>query len=449
MLEDNIAAISTAQGASGCAIIRISGKDPFGVVDKMFTANCKKKTCDFEPYKLYVGEIDAGAFKDFGMCVIFRAPKSYTGENMAEFHTHGGIAIVRGVLDKILSLGVRLADRGEFTKRAFLNGKLSLSSAEGLIDMIDSQTEAEVRAGYYLYRENLKKKIEDTQDVLTEALAEINASIDFPEEDLEFESLPEIKAKLNKATSDCEKLISTYKTGRKIKDGVKVAIVGKPNTGKSSLLNAILGEDKAIVSAVEGTTRDVVEGNVSINGVSFDFYDTAGIRESDDTVEKLGIERAKKIMQSADMAIFVIDSSRPLDDYDAEIAESVKDKEKIVVYNKTDIKNQNLIEINSDVKISAVTGEGVEDLKKLVYDKAIGAGFDSSADYLTEKRHYESLLKAVERLKKAIQSIDDGNSLDLVSVDITSAWTDLGEISGKTSSEEIVNEIFAKFCVGK
>ncbi|MBE7087419.1 MAG: GTP-binding protein, partial [Clostridiales bacterium] len=267
MSNDNISAISTALGASGVAVIRISGSTPLSVAQKMFKASNGTPAVDFVPNVMYAGEIICDGFTDFGMCVYFKAPKSFTGEDTVEFHCHGGIAITQGVLRQTLKSGARLATNGEFTKRAFVNGKLSLSSAEGLIDMINSESLSGVRAGYYLYRENLCKQIEGLQDDLTDALSEIDADMDFPEEDLEVKSYEVANRLIDKVICKLEELKSTYRSGRKIKNGVNVGIVGKPNTGKSSILNALLNYDKAIVSSVAGTTRDVVEGCIEIKGV--------------------------------------------------------------------------------------------------------------------------------------------------------------------------------------
>ena len=267
MAEENIAAISTALSASGVAVIRISGKNPLDIAQKMFAPVGKTKVADFEPNKMYAGEIHADGFSDFGLCVYFKGPKSFTGEDIVEFHSHGGVAISRGILKKILSSGARLATNGEFTKRAFMNGKLSLSSAEGLIDMINSESRAEVKAGYYLYREKLCKKILALQESLTNSLAEIDASIDCPEEGLEEVATDKVFLAVDNTIAELNSLVSLYKSGRKILTGVKVAIVGKPNAGKSSLLNALLAYDKAIVTSIAGTTRDIVEGSINIGGI--------------------------------------------------------------------------------------------------------------------------------------------------------------------------------------
>ena len=271
-MQEIISAISTASGTGGVAIIRISGDNCLSLAKKMFRPIGKTQVENFEPYKLYVGEIDGGSFTDFGMMVYFKGPKSYTGEDMVEFHCHGGIAIQKGILKQTFNLGAVPATRGEFTKRAFLNGKLSLDGAEGLISMINSESVASVKLGYGLYREKLNTKVTALQDALTFALASINADMDYPEEDLEETALDDVINCLKNTLIEVENLISNYSSGRKIKDGIKVAIVGKPNTGKSSLLNALLNYDKAIVSSVAGTTRDVVEGSTEIEGVKFDFY---------------------------------------------------------------------------------------------------------------------------------------------------------------------------------
>lgn len=443
--EDNIAAISTASQPSGVAIIRISGESPLEIAEKMFY--CKTDVKDFEPYKMYVGSIDGGNFKDFGMCVYFKGPKSYTGEDMVEFHCHGGQAITRGILENCLKLGARFAERGEFTKRAFLNGKLSLSSCEGLIDMINSQSVAEVKAGYYLYKENLLKKIKESQSDLTYVLALIDANIDYPEEDIEQAELDDVKTRLEKVKNDITKLSDTFNTGSRAKNGVNVVICGKPNVGKSSLLNGILCCDKAIVTSVEGTTRDVVEGTIEYNGVRFNFYDTAGIRESDNTVEKMGIERSKRAIDSADVVIFMVDgTSKPTSD-DKEVYEIVKDKNLIKVVNKGDLVKDDYYS-GYDMTISAKEGKGIAELKELIYEKAGLAGFNFDGDYLVERRHYEALKSAENSLEKAISAISV-MPLDIITIDIRQALLSLGLISGETADENVINEIFAKFCVGK
>lgn len=446
MKNEIISAIGTANGVGGVAIIRVSGKGSLELLDKMFRPIKKGvKVENFEPYKLYVGEIDCGDFTDFGMAVYFKAPNSYTGEDMVEIHSHGGIQIQQGVLKATFKNGAVPATKGEFTKRAFLNGKLSLSSAEGLIDMINGESVASVKAGYGLYREKLFAEIEEIQSKLTYALAEIGADVDYPEEDLEELALDTLKSTLEYAYTRINALISGYDKGSKIKNGVKVAIVGKPNTGKSSLLNALLNYDKAIVSSVEGTTRDVVEGAIDINGVRFDLFDTAGIRVASDEIEKLGIERSEKILKGADVCLMVFDGANSLTEEDKLIYNKVESLNHIKVYNKKDLG----FDGKNGVSISAKTGEGLEELKSLLYQKAFDGGIDRNAELITEERHLKALEKARDYVDASICGIEDGVPLDIVAEDVKSVWDALGEITGKTATEEIIDEIFSKFCVGK
>lgn len=457
-MNDNIAAISTAPGTGGVAIIRISGSNPQEIADKMFFTLSGKKPSEFEPYKMYVGEIRAEDFCDNGICVFFKAPKSFTGENVIELHCHGGVAITRGVLNKVISLGARPATRGEFTRRAFLNGKLSLSSCEGLIDMINSESVAQIKSGYYLFREKLKNRILNLQNDLTEVLAEIDANIDYPEEGLIEESGDSIKKKLISSQSVLRELIKSYSAGRIISDGVKVAIVGKTNTGKSSLLNALCGENRAIVTEVEGTTRDVVEGKTIIGGIKFSLFDTAGIRKTDDKVEKIGIERSMDMINGADIIIFVADSSKKLSADETDIYNLVKNKNLVVAANKSDLLNKNASEIiiesengelkvKPDVVLSCKNEANIDVLKEILRKKG-ACGIDVNGEYITEKRHFIALSEADESLSSAIEAIGI-YPLDLVSCDIKTAWEKLGEITGTTASEEVIDKIFEKFCVGK
>ena len=441
---ENIAALSTAPLASGVGVIRISGESPLSIAEKMF--KCKTPVKDFEPYKMYVGTIEGEGLKDFGMCVYFKSPKSYTGEDMVEFHCHGGVAITRAILNRIFSLGARSAERGEFTKRAFLNGKLSLSSCEGLIDMINAESTALAKSGLYLYRENLLKKIKNAQDELKNVLAKISANIDYPEEGIEQSETEEIREKIFAVKEKLKAIENTYKNGSKIKSGVKVVIAGKPNAGKSSVLNALLNEDKAIVTSVAGTTRDVVEGTIDINGVKFDFFDTAGIRESDDEIENAGIERSLKILNSADVCLVVLDGSVKTDADDKKILAETENRERIVVINKTDLGTN--CDVKGDVSISAKNGEGIDELKKSLVGKAFGGEIDLGADFLTEERHLVALKEALDSVNDAVESFSV-NTADLSSIDIRNAWLAFGKISGETADEAIIDEIFAKFCVGK
>lgn len=445
MKSENIAAISTALSASGVAVIRISGDSPLDIAEKMFTPIGSTGVKDFEPYKLYVGEICADGFTDFGMCVYFKGPKSFTGEDVVEFHCHGGVAITKGILKKILSLGARLATNGEFTKRAFMNGKLSLSSAEGLIDMINSESVSGVKAGYYLYREKLTDEINALQDIITDTIAQIDCDMDFPEEDLERSSTEAVTRDLKTVIDRIDELIKTYRTGRTLKNGVSVGIVGKPNTGKSSLLNALLSYEKAIVSDVAGTTRDIVEGNIEIKGVRFNFSDTAGIRESDDKIEALGVGLSKKILAESDLILFVLDGS-DINEQDQVIYDLVKDKNLIVASNKTD--KCSVKDDRADIYVSALKNENVEQLKDLIYDRTVGAGVDLNGDFLCEERHYDALIRAKEKLVSALNAVGVV-TLDVLAIDVKDGWDALGEISGRTATEDIINNIFAKFCVGK
>lgn len=442
---DCISAISTAPVASGVGVIRISGDGAFAVAENMF--KCKTPVSKFEPYKLYVGSIDGGNITDFGMCVIFKAPKSYTGEDMVEFHCHGGVAITRAVLKRTFDFGARLAERGEFTKRAFLNGKMSLSSCEGLVDMIYAQSDSEAKTGFYLYREKLLKKIQAVQDKLKYVLALIDANIDYPEEDLEFTYTEQIKQTLSNLRADLVPLVDSYRSASKMAYGVNVAICGRPNAGKSSLLNAILGEDKAIVTDVKGTTRDVVEGWIEYGGVRFNFFDTAGIRESADKVEMIGIERSKKTISSADFVLYLIDGAEGVCDEDRKILSTLDNDKTIIIVNKCDLMNGSAID-DGRLYVSALEGTNVKELLDKLLSLTALDEFNFEGDFLTEERHYLAINNAISSLNKALSSID-ALPLDVIASDIKDAWRYLGEISGETCDEEIFNEIFSKFCVGK
>lgn len=446
MLEENVSAIATAPGRGGVAIIRISGKSPLSIAEKMFTPTGKTAVKNFQPYKMYPGKIDGGDFADFGLCVYFKAPASYTGEDIIEFHCHGGENVSRAILKQTFLHGAKSAGKGEFTKRAFLNGKLSLSSAEGIANMINGESNAEVKAGYLLYSEKLTKFAYELQAEMTTLLAGIDVSVDYPEEDIEEQHVAELAEALKGIEKRLDTLLSTYATGKKIKSGVTVAICGKPNTGKSSLLNRLLGYEKAIVSNVAGTTRDAVEGSLEINGRKFNLYDTAGMRESDDAIENIGIERAEAIVYGADVVVFVADLISGINEEDARILQMVKDKPVIKVINKTDI-TKDETPTDADVQTSAVTGEGILKLKELLYEKSFGDRSEDMA-FLIEERHFDALTRTKQYVQSAIIACQS-QPLDLISIDVKMAWDALGEITGETATEAIIEEIFAKFCVGK
>ena len=446
MMEENIAAIATPAGRGGVAIIRVSGKNPLSIAEKMFTPVGKTPVCKFQPYRMYAGQIDGGNFSDFGLCVYFKAPASYTGEDIVEFHCHGGENVARGILKQTFLHGARSASRGEFTKRAFLNGKLSLASAEGVADMINGESDAEVKAGYLLYSEKLTGKVRDFQSELKTLLAGIDVSVDYPEEDIEEQHIEELHIALCDLKEKLSSLIAGYATGKKIKTGVTVAICGKPNTGKSSLLNRLLGYDKAIVSEIAGTTRDAVEGTIEIRGRKFNLYDTAGVRESGDAIESIGIHRAESIIKSADVAIFVVDLTQGIGEEDARVLEMVQDKPLIKIVYKSDILKDET-ETDADVYVSAHTGEGIAKLKRLLFEKSFGERGEDMA-FLIEERHYMALGRAKDSLQKAITACDF-EPLDIIGIDVKEAWDALGELTGETATEAIIEEIFAKFCVGK
>lgn len=440
MSDSSIAAISTAPATGGVAIIRISGADALAIASGMFTPSGKTKVKDFLPYHMYPGTILGDGFNDYGLCVYFKAPHSFTGEDVVELHCHGGIYIARGVLGAALKHGARMATNGEFTKRAFLNGKLSLASAEGMIDMINAASLAEVRAGFGLYNEKLTAKVRAMQASLKDILASIAADIDYPEEDVASTDLKDLGRRLNDIDAAVSSLIDSYGKGKKIKSGITCALCGAPNVGKSSLLNALLGYDKAIVSPLAGTTRDAVEGSIEIDGLTYNLVDTAGLREQADEIEAVGISIAKKAVKSADLVLYVCEG-----DYTPLGGVEDDDPRLIKIFNKCDISPAQPDKF--DVSISAKTGENLDKLRSLMADKAVGRdGVDTG--YVVERRHYEALCRASQSLRNAISAVGQF-PLDIISLDINDAWYALGEITGETANEDIISEVFAKFCVGK
>lgn len=438
MNEQVITAISTPSGTGGVAIIRLSGDGALDIAEKVFVPVGKVKVPDFVPHIMYAGKILCQGFTDFGYCVYFKAPHSFTGEDVVELHCHGGSEISRGVLKATILSGARLAERGEFTKRAFVNGKLSLSSAEGMIDMINAESLAEVRAGSMLYGEKLSKDIIAVQQKLKDILAGIAADIDYPEEDVAGTDLADVGQRLEDIYSTLKGLADSYSAGKFIKSGVTVAICGAPNVGKSSLLNTLLGCEKAIVSPIAGTTRDIVEGCISIDGVKFNLLDTAGIREQAEEIEAIGIDRARRILSTADVVVCVSETG------DFSAADGVDEGRLIRVFGKSDGTSPFG---KYDVAVSSVTGDGIERLKEFLVTKSLGGKSLDSA-YVIEERHYAAIVRAKDKLKEAISGLESF-PLDLISLDLRETWRILGEITGETADEEIISTVFEKFCVGK
>ena len=446
MEEKTICAISTPIGNGGISIVRMSGPKCKQILQSITTFDTSK----MEPRKLYLAKINTQNFDDQALVVWFKEPFSYTGEDLVEIQCHGGIVIANGILHTLLQNGCCLAENGEFTKRAFVNGKISLDRAEGVIDMINAQSEQAVKAGFDLLSGKLKDIAKQIQDNLTTCQAQIEVAIDYPEEDLTKSTVEEVKQVVTKSDEQIKELLSTVATGKLVKNGINVLILGKPNAGKSSLLNALLGYDRAIVSNIEGTTRDTVEESFVYQNMNFNLIDTAGIREADNLVEKIGIDRAKANIAKADIILVVLDASRPTDEQDEAILQMTENNNRIIVVNKIDAKESKISPKDCDfVEISATQKTNIENLKQKIYDKVVDKNMLTGGLVITNTRHADALERAHSALLAALQEIEMQSTFDLLIMDIKDAWLALGEITGENSNEAIINTIFEKFCVGK
>lgn len=448
MNNDTIVAISTGTSSGAISIVRMSGKDAVSIADKIFVGLNKSKPSSFMPRLLVLGTIQTENFNEQAMCVVFKAPKSYTGEDMVEFQCHGGTQISSGIMRECIKHGARIATNGEFTKRAFVNGKMTLSSAEGMMDMINAESDAEIRAGFNLLKGELSKLATFSQVELTDILSEIEVSFDYPEETIEYITKAKIKERLETLKAKFETVLKTAHAGKLIKSGINVLIVGKPNVGKSSLLNKLLNHERAIVTDVAGTTRDSIEDTFLLGDTKVNLIDTAGIHETSDVVEKIGVNKAKNLINQADIILFLIDTSRTYSKEDEDIFNSIKGKNFIVVKTKNDLENRLEKSFENEIQISTKTGTGIDTLKSKILELAELSNIPADSVIITNERHKDALTRALKNITSAIDNIEL-QSLDLVSISIKQAYLDVGEITGNTTSEDIIDQIFKKFCLGK
>ena len=455
-----IAAISTAPGIGGIGIVRMSGENCFDILNKIFKAKKEENIENIKGYTIKYGKIinpRDNKIVDEVLVSYFKAPNSYTTENVCEINSHGGIIVVRKILELCLENGARLAEAGEFTKRAFLNGRIDLSQVEAVIDIINAKTEKESKASINQLEGNLSKEIKKVKENILNVLTDIEASIDYPEYDIEEVSNKRALEMLEKVQRQLEDLEGSFENGKILKEGIKVAIIGKPNSGKSSLLNAILREERAIVTDIEGTTRDTIEEYVSINGIPFKFVDTAGIRKADNKVEEIGIEKSKKVAKESDLIIAMFDNSKELSKEDKEILEFIKDKKAIILLNKCDLEDRKLqkakevIEAGKKtIKISLLSESNLSDLyKELDIMFNLNQITADNGILITNVRHKNLIQNAIEHTKEAKKSLNSGMPIDIISINIKEILEDLSEITGENVSEDIIKEIFSKFCLGK
>jgi tRNA modification GTPase TrmE len=455
MLFDTIAAISTPKGEGGIAIIRISGDKSFEILDKIFVKKNPNANLGF--YKLNYGFIkDGEKTVDEVMAVRLKAPKSYTCEDIVEINCHGGTLVSEKVLELVLRNGARHAESGEFTKRAFMNGRIDLSQAEAVMDIIQGKTEKSVSLSLDQLRGDLRDKVNQFKKALLDITAHVNVVLDYPEEGIDDPLPAELRNNLEKVYEEANRLIDSYDTGKKIKEGIKTVIVGKPNVGKSTLLNALLHEERAIVTHVAGTTRDVIEEIINIKGVPLVLVDTAGIRKTDDIVENIGVEKSKQFIGKADLVLLVLDASKELENEDIEVINQIKENKKkvIVLLNKIDLNKKINLEghnLENIVEISAKDNIGIEDMQEKIYSYIVEEDVENSSEKLiiTNIRHKTALEKTKDAIKNIFETIDTGLPMDLISVDLKEALDSLSEITGEISSEDILDHVFGNFCVGK
>ena len=455
--KETIAAISTGMSNSGIGIVRISGDDAFQIIDRIYKG--KKLLSEADSHTIHYGFIkDGGETIDEVLVSVMRAPRTFTGEDTVEINCHGGVYVVQRVLETVLKNGARPAEPGEFTKRAFLNGKMDLSQAEAVIDVITSKNEYALQSSVSQLRGSVKKKIETMRETLLYHTAFIETALDDPEhisvdgygETLEKELIP--------IREELKKLIDSAGNGRIIKEGIQTVILGKPNAGKSSLLNVLSGRERAIVTEIEGTTRDVLEEQIYLNGLNLNMIDTAGIRQTEDVVEKIGVEKAREYAESADLIIYVADASRKLDENDREIAQIIAGKKVVVLLNKSDLepvltREELGIFLENEfpvIEVSAKEEKGIRELEQQLKTMFLSGDLSFNDEVMiTNMRQKSALQDAYMSLRKVQESIEDQMPEDFYSIDLMDAYDALGSITGETIGEDLVNEIFSKFCMGK
>lgn len=460
MLTDTIAAISTPFGEGGIGIVRISGKDAFLILQKIFSPKNPKNWHKVESHTIHLGNImdDSGNIVDEVLISIMKEPKTFTAENVVEINCHGGLIPLRKTLELVLNAGARLAEPGEFSKRAFLNGRIDLTQAEAIIDVIRAKTDSGLKMALSQLKGHLWEKIHNVRHEILGLMAKIEVSIDFPEEDLEEITLSEIRDKVSVMKEEIEALIKTADQGKFIREGINTVIIGRANVGKSSLLNALLKENRAIVTDIPGTTRDTIEEFINIGGFPLKIIDTAGIRETENIVEKIGVEKTRKIMEIADLILFVIDASMGFTEDDKELLNLLKGKKALVIINKIDLINNRKIEHDFEVMldktpylfISAKENIGIDQLEKMIGEIIFEGKIKVSTDnIIINMRHKEKLMKAAKHLNEVLISQNLGMSIDFYSIDLKASWEALGEIIGENTGEDLLDRIFSDFCIGK
>jgi len=458
MKTDTIAAIATGLSNAGISIVRISGDNALSVIDKIYMSKSGKKVLSNEKsHTIHYGYIkDGDEIIDEVMVAIMKAPKSYTREDTVEINCHGGIVVTRKILETVIKAGARIAEPGEFTKRAYLNGRIDLSQAEAVCDIIHAKNELALKNSVNQLRGRVYEIIKKIREDILRDVAFIEAALDDPEHISLDGFTDELKMHIDTVVKTVERLIMDARNGKIIKEGIKTVIVGKPNAGKSSLLNALMGEERAIVTDIAGTTRDTLEETININGIILNIIDTAGIRDTDDIIEKIGVEKAIKAARDADLIIYVIDSSTEFDQTDEEILELIEDKRAILLFNKSDLTPKvSLDEIRKRtnhkvISLSLKKNKGLEEFVETVKEMFFGGELSFNDEiYITSERQREALQQALESLRLVEQGIDAGMPEDLYTVDLMNAYEELGKIIGENVDEDLVNMIFAEFCMGK